>query len=113
MMGMPELDPTQRNYVPLIAYSHSNTANMLFTTYLAKHGVSAFSAAPGVVETNLQRHMPKGFRNPNMFYKTPSQGAATFLVAAFDPKLKGMWISFGGMGKLKANVDRCNGGVFG
>jgi hypothetical protein len=40
-----------------------------------------------VVETELQRHMPKGFRNPYMFYKTPSQGAATFLVAAFDPGL--------------------------
>jgi hypothetical protein len=46
-----------------------------------------------VVETELQRHMSKGFRNPYMFYKTPSQGVATFLVAAFDPGLIGTFLA--------------------
>jgi hypothetical protein len=42
-----------------------------------------------VVVTDLQRHLPRDFRNPYMFYKTPSQGVASFLVAALDPALKG------------------------
>jgi NAD(P)-dependent dehydrogenase (short-subunit alcohol dehydrogenase family) len=111
-MGMSELSDVNHHgkYVPLLAYAHSSTAVMLFTTELAeslrRKGVFSFSAAPGgmlaiwsctvfcgltplplVVETGLQRHMPQGFRNPYMFYKTPSQGAASFLVAAFDPNL--------------------------
>jgi hypothetical protein len=66
---------------------------MLFTVQLTQglreKGICSFSAAPGgmfvpyscvyavftsrfdpaVVETELQHHMPKGFRNPYMFYK--------------------------------------------
>jgi hypothetical protein len=38
--------------------------------------------------------MPKGFRNPAMFYKTTSQGAATFLIAALDPVLKCKFMYF-------------------
>jgi NAD(P)-dependent dehydrogenase (short-subunit alcohol dehydrogenase family) len=87
-MGLPYLQMGDgKAYVPLLAYCHSNTASMLFTAHLARNGIKAYSAAPGVVETRLQRHMPEGFRNPVMVYKTPSQGAATFLVAAFDPSL--------------------------
>ena len=37
---------------------------------------------------DLQRHLPADFRNLRMFYKTPSQGVASFLVAALDPALK-------------------------
>ncbi|WAO96563.1 Hypothetical protein NCS54_01424100 [Fusarium falciforme] len=50
-------------------------------------GITAISAAPGVVVTELQRHI-NGFRNPTMEYKSASQGAATFLVAALDPALQ-------------------------
>jgi hypothetical protein len=39
--------------------------------------------------------MLKGFKNPAMFYKTASQGAATFLVAALDPALKGAYFLIG------------------
>jgi NAD(P)-dependent dehydrogenase (short-subunit alcohol dehydrogenase family) len=87
-LGLKDLDKSQ-GYVPFLAYLHSNTANMLFTTSLAEKGIQSLSAAPGVVITELQRHIG-GFRNPVMRYKTASQGAATFLVAALDPKLKGM-----------------------
>jgi hypothetical protein len=41
-----------------------------------------------VVVTELQRHI-NGFRNPTMEYKSASQGAASFLVAALDPALDG------------------------
>ena len=102
---------TQTGYVPMVAYAQANVANMLFTRRLCdlygKHGLLSFSAAPGgrlrllqsgeewtlisliVVVTDLQRHLPKDFRNPYMFYKTPSQGVASFLVAALDPALSG------------------------
>jgi hypothetical protein len=63
---------------------------VLFSNALAEKGIQAFSAAPGVVVTELQRYMPEGFRNPVMFYKSASQGAATFLVAALDLALRGM-----------------------
>lgn len=90
-LGLRDLERTQ-GYVPFLAYVHSNTANMLFTTSLAEKlktkDVQSFSAAPGVVVTELQRHIG-GFRNPVMQYKTASQGAATFLVAALDPGLHG------------------------
>jgi NAD(P)-dependent dehydrogenase (short-subunit alcohol dehydrogenase family) len=93
-LGLNNLEKTQ-GYVPFLAYLHSNTANMLFTTSLAeklkKRGIQSFSAAPGVVVTELQRHVG-GFRNPVMTYKTAGQGAATFLVAALDPGLKGLFL---------------------
>jgi NAD(P)-dependent dehydrogenase (short-subunit alcohol dehydrogenase family) len=91
MLGIPDFLSTKEGYVPLIAYLHSNMANVLFSTALVEKGVQEFSAAPGVVVTELQRHMPQGFRNPVMFYKNASQGAATFLVAALDPGLKGKY----------------------
>ncbi|EEU37631.1 uncharacterized protein NECHADRAFT_87563 [Fusarium vanettenii 77-13-4] len=81
-----------REYNGMLAYLHSNAASMLFSVGLKERfgskGVAAISAAPGVVVTELQRHI-KGFRNPNMEYKSASQGAASFLVAALDPALQG------------------------
>ncbi len=41
-----------------------------------------------VVETEYQRHMPKGFKSPHIFYKTPYWGLAIYLLAAFDTALK-------------------------
>ncbi|KAM0426540.1 hypothetical protein ACHAPT_008232 [Fusarium lateritium] len=78
-------------YNGMLAYLHSNAATMLFSVGLkgrfGNKGVAAISAAPGVVVTELQRHI-NGFRNPNMEYKSASQGAASFLVAALDPALQ-------------------------
>jgi NAD(P)-dependent dehydrogenase (short-subunit alcohol dehydrogenase family) len=89
MLGIPDYLSTKETYVPLIAYLHSNMANILFSTALAEKGIQAFSAVPGAVVTRLQRYMPEGFRNPVLFYKSASQGAATFLVTALDPALRG------------------------
>jgi NAD(P)-dependent dehydrogenase (short-subunit alcohol dehydrogenase family) len=91
ILGKPDYHSTKETYIPLIAYLHSNMANVLFSTALAEKGIQAFSAAPGVVVTELQRYMVEGFRNPVMLYKTASQGAATFLVAALDPALNSMF----------------------
>lgn len=134
-MGMAELLPTNPgDYVPLLAYSHSGTALMLFTQELARRyagrDVVAIAAAPGgrsksnpsptltsfvrlfdrsVVKTQLQRHMPSNFRNSNMFYKTPSQGAASFVVAALDPKLIGRLHRFQPLIVSTDNVIGANG----
>lgn len=97
-MGFPNMDP-QSGYLPFLAYAQANTANMLFSVRLAEalrgKGVGAFSAAPGVSVTELQRHLPAGFKNPMMVYKTHSQAVASFLVAALDPGLQSEF-NFGG-----------------
>ncbi|RSL83691.1 hypothetical protein CEP51_004329 [Fusarium floridanum] len=78
-------------YNGMLAYLHSNAASMLLSVGLEERfgskGVTAISAAPGVVVTELQRHIG-GFRNPTMEYKSASQGAASFIVAALDPALQ-------------------------
>ncbi|KAJ6142769.1 retinol dehydrogenase [Penicillium samsonianum] len=79
------------------AYGQSKTANILFSVYLnehlARHGISSFSVHPGLVQTELGRHLPgqsedlAGIQSV-LQPKTLDQGAATTLVAAFDPSLK-------------------------
>ncbi|PON24288.1 retinol dehydrogenase 13 [Trichoderma gamsii] len=91
-LGMGWVKDAGTGYIPFLAYSQSSTALMLLTKGLnegyAGERVTAVSAAPGVVLTELQRHLPSEFRNPNMTYKTASQGVASFLVAALDPNLQ-------------------------
>ncbi|KAL6905107.1 hypothetical protein GGI43DRAFT_432266 [Trichoderma evansii] len=90
--GMGWVKDAGTGYVPFLAYSQSSTALMLLAKGLnegyAGEKITAVSAAPGVVLTELQRHLPSEFRNPNMTYKTASQGVASFLVAALDPSLQ-------------------------
>ncbi|KAK1255443.1 hypothetical protein MKX08_009438 [Trichoderma sp. CBMAI-0020] len=91
-LGMGWVKDAGTGYVPFLAYSQSSTALMLLTKGLnegyAGERVTAVSAAPGVVLTELQRHLPSEFRNPNMTYKTASQGVASFLVAALEPNVQ-------------------------
>ncbi|CAG9983813.1 unnamed protein product [Clonostachys byssicola] len=79
------------DYNGMLAYLHSNAASMLLSVGLTKRlqsqGISTLSAAPGVVITELQRHIGS-FRNATMEYKTATQGAASLLVAALDPALQ-------------------------
>ncbi|PVH94821.1 NAD(P)-binding protein [Periconia macrospinosa] len=90
-------------YDPDTAYGQSKTANILTAIALSQSpslnaaGVSAFSVHPGLVLTNLSSHIPmqvfkdKGFVDDEgkllVPSKTHSQGAATTLVAAFDPRI--------------------------
>ncbi|KAL7926035.1 hypothetical protein ACQKWADRAFT_329059 [Trichoderma austrokoningii] len=91
-LGMGWVKDAGTGYIPFLAYSQSSTALMLLTKGLSEgyagERITAISAAPGVVLTELQRHLPSEFRNPNMTYKTASQGVASFLVAALDPNLQ-------------------------
>ncbi|MFE7034033.1 SDR family NAD(P)-dependent oxidoreductase [Streptomyces sp. NPDC057621] len=88
-------------YDKWLAYGQAKTANALFARHLdvlgQGSGVRAFSVHPGVIDTNLQRHLPlaeqiaMGWtnengtpKNPDMF-KSPEQGAATSVWAATVP----------------------------
>lgn len=97
-------DPSynQREYDKWQAYGESKTANILFTVGLdlrtRERGVRAFAVHPGVIMTNLARHMDEGDfatltqRNPAsepLVFKSVEQGAATTVWAASSPHLSG------------------------
>ncbi|KAK1750433.1 short-chain dehydrogenase TIC 32 [Echria macrotheca] len=95
-------------YNKWLAYGQSKTANMLTALALAnklgKRGLLAFSLHPGVILTHLADHLDaqkefadlhalevtQGNREAKdeMKFKTPDQGAATSVYAAFYPGLK-------------------------
>ena len=87
-------------YEPWVAYGRSKTANALFAVAYDHHhaaeGIHAFSVHPGVIATELSRHLtdetlaslaerlPPGRR---LHFKTVPQGAATTVWAATAPEL--------------------------
>jgi NAD(P)-dependent dehydrogenase (short-subunit alcohol dehydrogenase family) len=92
-----------REYDKFAAYGQSKTANILFSVELdrrlASRGVHAYAVHPGMIATELGRHMtkddfqalmdrakssPSGGMPP---YKTVEQGAATTVWAATAPEL--------------------------
>jgi NAD(P)-dependent dehydrogenase (short-subunit alcohol dehydrogenase family) len=93
-------------YEKWAAYGQAKTANALFALELdrlgADSGVRAFSLHPGGILTPLQRHLAheemvafgwideQGNPNPDVEFKTTSQGAATSLWCATSPQLDGM-----------------------
>lgn len=110
--------PFGLGYVPPIAYGQSKTAGILYTRELAERlkgsNATAISVMPGgkpqlscisftpslnflVIDTDLWREMPaeavKSLLNV-LPLKSASQGIATLLVAALDPKLKGNYITY-------------------
>jgi NAD(P)-dependent dehydrogenase (short-subunit alcohol dehydrogenase family) len=95
-----------RPYDDLLAYGQAKTANVLFTVAAtarwAQDGITANAAMPGSVHTNFLRNM-----NPDRLrsyvgekelgenevppgWKTPQQGAATSVLLAASPLLKGV-----------------------
>ena len=83
------------DYDPWVAYGRSKTANVLFTVELAHRldgRALAFAVHPGVIQTELARHMPKEtvdelFERVKDRLKTVEQGAATQVWAATAPEL--------------------------
>ena len=94
----------RRAYRPFEAYGQAKTANALFAVeYDRRHrdkGIRAFSVMPGVIKTNLGRHMTPEMREElgltpdsnsglEAMYKTAEQGASTSVWAATSPDLDG------------------------
>ncbi len=94
----------QRPYDKWTAYGQSKTANVLFTVELERRlgarGVHAYAVHPGVIPTELSRHMGKedfehvrkrstGGGSGPMKLKTVESGAATSVFAATAPELEG------------------------
>ncbi len=88
----------ERGYSGMRAYGQSKLANVLFVRELAKrlqNGATANALHPGVIQTNLGRHINplvqmifKPFLIP--FGKTIAQGAATQVYVATSPDLSGV-----------------------
>lgn len=86
-------------YDKWVAYGQSKTANILFTVELERRmgpsGVHAYALHPGVIMTELSRHLTEddtaslGKRLTGLAMKTVEQGAATTLYAAVSPELEG------------------------
>lgn len=92
---------SEKNYDDGGAYAQSKLANILFSNELARRlegtGVTVNSVHPGIVETEITRHM--SFFNSSfsglilkpilrLFLKNPAQGAQTTLYAALSPELE-------------------------
>jgi NAD(P)-dependent dehydrogenase (short-subunit alcohol dehydrogenase family) len=81
-------------YDPISAYGQSKTANILFavgaTARWANEGITANSLMPGAIQTNLQRHVGGKMVTPPERRKTVQQGAATSVLLATSPLLKGV-----------------------
>ncbi|MEM0955078.1 MAG: SDR family NAD(P)-dependent oxidoreductase [Pseudomonadota bacterium] len=97
-----DLDFHYRDYQKWVAYAQSKTANVLFTVALDKRlrgrDVRVFAVHPGVIETELSRHMldedrqmlaERGKRLGDMRQKSIPAGAATSVYAATAPELEG------------------------
>jgi len=105
--AMGEADPAgiewdnlsgQRDYNPRRAYGQSKLANALFVLELARRleGTTATANAlhPGLVQTNLFRHLPISLRGYRGIFSPPKmtveQGAATNCYVATAPALAGV-----------------------
>ncbi|MBM7438910.1 SDR family NAD(P)-dependent oxidoreductase [Streptomyces sp. HB132] len=95
----------RRPYDPWVAYGQSKTADVLFAAGVrrwAADGITANALNPGYILTRLQRHLDDdtmrafgvmddaGNLEPLPYYKTPEQGAATSVLLAASPLLKGV-----------------------
>lgn len=88
---------SEKSYDRIKAYCQSKLANILFTRHLAKKldntGVTVNALHPGVVNTELTRHIhPALMFLARPFYliilKTPKSGAQTQIRLAVDPDLE-------------------------
>ena len=92
----------QRAYDPWLAYGQSKTANVLFAVEASRRwaadGITANALMPGVIHTNLQRHIDlewamaraRAEGGAEVMVKTPEQGAATSVLLATSPLLDGI-----------------------
>ncbi|KAI4806589.1 hypothetical protein KUCAC02_017408 [Chaenocephalus aceratus] len=95
-MGKIQFDDLSgdRAYHPARAYAQSKLANVLFTSELAKRtealGVMAYSVDPGVVSTEITRHLGRPLvaitKTIGFLMKTPAEGAYTSIYCTVTPE---------------------------
>lgn len=77
------------SYKPWAAYGRSKLANGLFAAELSRRlagtAVTANSLHPGVIKTNLGRHLERSSTNDDIYDKSIPQGAATQCYVAAHP----------------------------
>ncbi|XP_008306374.1 retinol dehydrogenase 12-like [Cynoglossus semilaevis] len=96
--GVINLDDinSEKSYSDVKAYSQSKLANVLFTRSLAKRlegtGVTVYAVHPGVVQTDLWRHLSSprqlAMKLVSPFTKDSVQGAQTSIYCAVEPTLE-------------------------
>jgi len=106
-----------KHYSPWGAYGQSKLANLLFAKQLARRfagtGRTANAVHPGVIRTNLQRHMNPLFSaimtlSGPLALKTVAQGAATQTYAATHPALaavSGQYFANCNIARPRADAD--------
>ncbi|XP_059473313.1 retinol dehydrogenase 12-like [Neocloeon triangulifer] len=97
LFGKVKFDDLQskKSYSPTKAYGQSKLCNILFTSKLTDQlkdtGVVAYAVHPGVVSTELGRHLEGGtswiLNKLDWAKKTPVEGAQTTLHCALDERL--------------------------
>jgi NAD(P)-dependent dehydrogenase (short-subunit alcohol dehydrogenase family) len=101
--GLDVQDPNylEKDYDKWQSYGQSKTANALFSVGLDKRlqekGVRSFAVHPGMIMTELSRHMDpadmeailRGRDPADLQFKTVEQGSATSIWAATSPSLEG------------------------
>lgn len=112
-----------RPYDSLLAYGQSKTANVLFavgaTARWAKQGITANAAMPGAVASPFMRNvdsamaarLAKEFKVDGLAptFKTPQQGAATAVLLAVSPQLRGIGGRYFENGNEAVRVANNNG----
>ncbi|XP_068565853.1 retinol dehydrogenase 11 [Cebidichthys violaceus] len=84
----------EKDYHPVKAYAQSKLANILFTRELAKRiealGVMAYSVDPGMVNTEITRHLGRPLVSITKvlacLLKTPAEGAYTTIYCTVTPE---------------------------
>ncbi|XP_040899568.1 retinol dehydrogenase 12 isoform X2 [Toxotes jaculatrix] len=111
---------SRKPYSPLESYRQSKLANVLFSRELARRlrgsGVSSFCLHPGVIRTELGRHVQGWFpllgvllSLPSLLLmKTPSQGCQTTVYCTVTPVtvLRGKPLRRGGMTRWRGGCGR-------
>uniref|UniRef100_A0A3P8VJQ6 Si:dkey-73n8.3 n=1 Tax=Cynoglossus semilaevis TaxID=244447 RepID=A0A3P8VJQ6_CYNSE len=84
---------SEKDYHPVSAYAQSKLANILFTRELAKRtelGVTVYSVDPGMVNTDITRHIRRPlvdvFKRFSTLLKTPAEGACTTIYCIVSPE---------------------------
>ncbi|XP_070708800.1 retinol dehydrogenase 11 [Pempheris klunzingeri] len=95
-MGKIQFDDLsgEKDYHPVRAYAQSKLANVLFTRELAKRteaqGVMAYSVDPGMVNTEITRHIKRPLvdfvKTVSFLLKTPAEGAYTTIYCTVTPE---------------------------